>query len=184
MLSQGSLPPLVKVSGLKDLGAASANTWLTCASRELSCQALEGVTYLCGGAGLGFTSETLWHLGCELIPPCAMCGWGWQGTAQCSHSLSTPWTAPTPSWHPVGWDWGLDQFHPDSWDDPTLPRARFGSGFACEGSPRASPHPQPCTALLGAPPDISRVPEDSPAPVLSPNTILAACLLPHVSFSD
>lgn len=62
-------------------------------------------------------------------------------SAQCSHSLSSPWPPPTPPGTTrVGVGFG-EQLQPDPQDAPTPPRAGFGHGFACEGSPRASPRP-------------------------------------------
>lgn len=186
---------MAKVSGLKDHGAASANTWLSCASRELSCWALESVTYLCGGSGLGFISETLWHLGLNssLPTPC-VAGADRDTCAQCSHSLSTPCPPPGTTRDGSG---GLQSssslipwrmLQPGAWrmlqPRPGLALAVASRAKALQGLPLSLSPAQLCSALLCAPPDIPGLPEDSPAPALSPNTIPAACLLPHVSFSN
>lgn len=130
----------------------------------------------------------IWDLSSSLPRP--LCGWGWQGTPVLgAAAASAPLGHLQPPPGTVGWEWGpAEQLQPDSQDAPTPPRAGFGNGFACEGSPRASPRPQHrarpaqlCSALLQTSP---RVPEDSPAPALSPNTILSACFLPHVSFPN
>lgn len=65
------------------------------------------------------------------------------------------------------------------WLWPWLRVRRLSKGFPSPSAP--SP---PCTALLCLLQTSPRVPEDSPAPALSPNTILAACSLPHASCSN
>lgn len=159
MLSQRSLPPLAKVSGLKDHGAASANTWLSCASRELSCWALESVTYLCGGSGLGFISETLWHLGLNssLLTP-HVAGADRDTCAQCSHSLSTPWPPPGTTRDGSG---GLQSssslipwrmLQPGAWrmlqPHPGLALAVASRAKALQGLPLSLSPAQLCSALL------------------------------------
>lgn len=185
MLSQGSLPPLAKGSGLKDHGAASANTWVSSASRALfgtgkchlpACRAWVRVPREPASvkpSGIWDSSSSL------LMPHVAGADRGHQCSVQPQpqHPLATYNSLLAA--RGVGWGPG-EQLQPDS-------QGWFGHGFACQGSPRASPRPQHrarpaqlCSALLQTSP---AVPEDSPAPALSPNTILAACFLPHASCS-